>query len=85
MPEPLGRDRGRTSPVFQFLPFSRNRGWGRSKPSMCCVSCRVLPEEGHPKAGMSQHPDSLELPREAQGTGQAQLLSYPGPTRSTYS
>lgn len=54
----------------------------------------MLPEEEHPKAtipkspsqaGMSQLPDSLELPRGTQGTGQIWLLSYSGPTSSSYS
>lgn len=44
----------------------------------------LLTEKQHPKAGTSWCPDSLDLHREVQGTGQHRLLSYPGPTRSKY-
>lgn len=97
MPDPLG---WMGAEPAQFSSSSPSQGTGDGAgPSpaglcvlqggrLCCLKSGIPKppsQSHHPKAGMSQCPDSLELPREAQGAGQIQLLGYPGPTRSSYS
>ena len=76
-PNPLGQTGDRTSPFSQFLPLSRDWGWGKSKPALCPVSCG----EG------CCYQLKTSIPKPAQPGAQtcwSCTRSCPGPARSKY-